>query len=1065
MVKVQQPYSKPAATLLTKCFLPTAINAHLPERFRGPQPRKGHQSFTDGPEDDLDYKLNLDIRNYFVKQGDIAPTSSKDKWLATSTVPTHEELGETMAEVFSNKISGPYRNKSQYLKVQYSLQREDAVGSLRDAIHDFQNNPQTMDTQKFVIYDQVHFLGFTFARKGLAARIRFTTNRAGKKISWETSKRLTSGTLVALVRANDELSDFKGLITAVVAARPLAGVLAQEPEIDVYFSRPEDIRIDPQDEWLMIEAKQGYYEAYRHTLEALKMLSQEKFPFSDQICLLQPNTQPPEYIQQYSTMSLAAAAEPQQKEAYANVAVANEWPNVPQNTLDDSQWQAYREIITKSLSIIQGPPGTGKTFVSKIALQTLVENSKPGDPPIIIAAQTNHALDQLLRQVSVFEPNFIRLGGRSTSLEIKKRALFEIRRQERIKQIPGGLMGRSNSALDKKAKEMLEILEPIRSDIRHDKDPFSTERSPATDVLVSLDVLNAQQAKSLEDGAAQWISSSNKDEGPLHIWLDRALHPFVLRYSQDTFGFEAVEDEDLEFEQLRENEDSAGINDEEDMEMLKGPFTSINDKFTVASPTAVDLRKAERQLDSMNDLWKVPQYLRGPMYSIIRSRAIDAIQRKFVKAAKEYASLVTQSLIGKWEQDALYLSRARVIGLTTTGLSKYRALISALKPRICLIEEAAEVLEAPVTVACVESLQHLILVGDHQQLHGHCSVQELEGEPFFLAVSLFERLVNNGMPYKTLLRQRRMDPQFRRLLSSVYPTLTDHPVVLNRNIEPWGMGSLKLFFFKHNWAEERDASMSTFNDEEAKFIAGFYRYLQQNGVKEDRITVLTFYNGQRKRLLREIKRLMGGQAVYHNVKTVDSYQGEENDIVLLSLVRSNPEGKIGFLANINRVTVALSRAKYGFYLFGDASILTGGSTLWASVAKMMAGPPPRIAATLPVQCKNHGRTSLVENADQWDDIDTGGCTRPCEKKLVCGHPCPQRCHPSPHDGIQCTSACSKVLPCGHDCDKECFEDCDCPCEEFAAYKRGVRDSKINQDGPGQKKLGVQLGTVPPHSHG
>ena len=155
MVKVQQPYPIPTATLLTKCFLPTAMNAHLPERFRGPQPRKGHQSFTDGPENDLDYKLNLDIRNYFVKQGDIAPTSSKDQWLATSKVPTHEELGETMAEVFSNKISGPYRNKSQYLKVQYSLQREDAVGSLRDAIHDFQNNPQTMDTQKFVIYDQV----------------------------------------------------------------------------------------------------------------------------------------------------------------------------------------------------------------------------------------------------------------------------------------------------------------------------------------------------------------------------------------------------------------------------------------------------------------------------------------------------------------------------------------------------------------------------------------------------------------------------------------------------------------------------------------------------------------------------------------------------------------------------------------------------------------------------------------------------------------------------------------------------------------------------------------------
>lgn len=743
-------------------------------------------------------------------------------------------------------------------------------------------------------------------------------------------------------------------------------------------------------------------------------------------------------------MNLAAAAEPQQKEAYANVAITDGWPDAPQNTLDDSQWQAYREMITKSLSIIQGPPGTGKTYVSKIAIQTLVDNSKPGDPPIIIAAQTNHALDQLLGQVSVFEPNYIRLGGRSTNLEIKKRALFEIRRQERIKQIPGGLLGRSNSALDKKAKEMLGILEPLRADIRHDTDPFSTENSAATQILVKLGALNAQQAKSLDDGASQWVSANATGEGPLSVWLDRALRPFIYRYSQENFGFEEVEDEDLEFEQLRENEDSAGINDEEDIEMLKGQFAGVNDKFTVQAPSGVDLRKAEKQLDSINDLWKVPEYLRGPMYSIIRSRAMEAIRTKFVKAAQEYAYLVTQSLIGKWEQDALYLSRARVIGLTTTGLSKYRALISALKPRICLIEEAAEVLEAPVTVACVESLQHLILVGDHQQLQGHCAVRELEGEPFFLAVSLFERLVSNGMPYKSLLRQRRMDPQFRQLISSVYPELTDHPIVLNRKIEPWGMGSLQSFFFSHCWPEDRDASMSTYNDEEARFIAGFYRYLQQNGVKEDKITVLTFYNGQRKRLLREIKRLVGLQGVYHNVKTVDSYQGEENDIVLLSLVRSNYDGKIGFLANNNRVTVALSRAKYGLYLFGNANILTGGSTLWANVTKIMTGPPPRTAGTFPVRCKNHGITSLVENADQWEDVDGGGCTRRCDQKFVCGHSCPQRCHPSSHDGFQCRSACSKVLSCGHDCDRECFEECNCPCEEFAAYKHGEREGKAKR---------------------
>lgn len=55
-----------------------------------------------------------------------------------------------------------------------------------------------------------------------------------------------------------------------------------------------------------------------------------------------------------------------------------------------------------------------------------------------------------------------------------------------------------------------------------------------------------------------------------------------------------------------------------------------------------------------------------------------------------------------------------------------------------------------------------------------------------------------------------------------------------------------------------------------------------------------------------------------NIQTVDNYQGEENDIVLLSLVRSNDQDQIGFLEITNRVCVALSRAKMGFFLFGNA---------------------------------------------------------------------------------------------------------------------------------------------------
>jgi helicase required for RNAi-mediated heterochromatin assembly 1 len=739
---------------------------------------------------------------------------------------------------------------------------------------------------------------------------------------------------------------------------------------------------------------------------------------------LSPSVEAPAYVLEKPILNISAPAHGDQKKDYERIDVTQEWPAAPSKSLDDTQWEALQQIITKRLAIIQGPPGTGKTYVSKIAVEIIHANRKPDDPPMIVAAQTNHALDQLLGHISAFEPNYIRLGGRSTNPEVKKRALFEIRQNERIRQLPGGLLGKSNSLLSKQTKAMTAILDTLAMPGR---DPFSTDQVSGPQVLLRLGVLNAQQAKSLEDGATQWVSTTETVDGPIHLWLGRALVPFEVKYAAPNYGFDEVEDNDPEFDQLKEMEDSTGVNDEEDIEMLKGPWLGLRDKFTVRPASSRDLESAAKKLDTVTDLWKVPDYLRGPMYSIIRSRAMAAMAAKFREGAATYEKLVKDSLVGKWEQDAVYLQRAPIIGMTTTGLSKYRPLLSALKPKIVIVEEAAEVLEAPVVAACLDSLEHLILVGDHQQLQVHCSIQELEGPPFNLSTSLFERLVRNNMPFKKLLCQRRMDPEFRRLIAGLYPDLTDHSSVIDRPIGPWGMSNIKSFFFDHQWSEYKDESLSTYNAEEAKVIAGFYRYLNKNGVEPEKITVLTFYNGQRKRILKELRNYPDITAGYLQVKTVDSYQGEENDIVILSLVRSNEAGNIGFLANPNRVCVALSRAKYGFYLFGNSRAVLSGSELWYNVVTLMESSPKRLGHVLPVRCKNHGTTTLMQYPEDWQQNE-GGCTKPCDAMLQCGHHCPFPCHPYSHDKVKCQEeTCVKVLECGHACARKCAEACYCPC--------------------------------------
>jgi helicase required for RNAi-mediated heterochromatin assembly 1 len=503
--------------------------------------------------------------------------------------------------------------------------------------------------------------------------------------------------------------------------------------------------------------------------------------------------------------------------------------------------------------------------------------------------------------------------------------------------------------------------------------------------------------------------------------------PFEVVYAPDMFASEE-EDKDEEYEQLKELEAEHSVDEDGDLETLRGLFRNIEDKFTCRTTPAYKAG-AEAQLAKHADLWAIPDRARGAIYRLFQDRAKSAILKRFREQAQRYEQASQDLQIGKWERDAVILQKCNVIGLTTTGFSKYRPLVASLKPKIVLIEEAAEVLEGPVTAVCVESLEHLILVGDHQQLQGHCNVQELE-EVFHLNVSMFERLVRNNMPFKTLTRQRRMDPEIRRALAPIYQDLEDHPSVIGRPPVP-GMGEVRSFFFDHDWSEGSDSMLSKYNEPEAEFIVGFFCYLVQAGmVPPHGITVLTFYNGQRKLILKMLRKKVFLAGEYISVNTVDSYQGEENAIVLLSLVRSNENGNIGFLEVANRVCVALSRARLGFYVFGNATQLSK-DPLWNQVLAIMGSNPNRVGPRFPVECVNHKKRLEVQYPRDWDG--RYGCDKKCLERLDCGHKCPLTCHPFPHELVICRVACRRTLICGHPCIKECCGECDCKskCAELA----------------------------------
>ena len=132
------------------------MNANLLERFGGRSRFPNtHTAISTAFDNDLDLTLNLDIREYVFAQDKIKQFSDKDAWLSMPELPTTDELDIAESSVLPNKIEGPYKSKDRYLKTQYSLLREDAVGSLRDALQDLKKNPDTNDAQNFSVYDQV----------------------------------------------------------------------------------------------------------------------------------------------------------------------------------------------------------------------------------------------------------------------------------------------------------------------------------------------------------------------------------------------------------------------------------------------------------------------------------------------------------------------------------------------------------------------------------------------------------------------------------------------------------------------------------------------------------------------------------------------------------------------------------------------------------------------------------------------------------------------------------------------------------------------------------------------
>lgn len=462
--------------------------------------------------------------------------------------------------------------------------------------------------------------------------------------------------------------------------------------------------------------------------------------------------------------------------------------------------------------------------------------------------------------------------------------------------------------------------------------------------------------------------------------------------------------------------------------------------------------------------------LRESWISEIRQTVLDhvlIVSDSFHKNELEYEKV-------RGEIDLRCLQDADVVGLTTSGLARNLSILRSLRAKVLVCEEAGEVLEAHVLTALLPSLEHAILIGDHQQLRPQVQNYDLSREStrcakYSLDVSLFERLVHDPsqtqpkVAYRTLETQRRMHPSISRLVrSTLYPALKDSSSV-SAYPEVVGMKH-RLFWFDHRNLEngldkDHAGDTSHFNTFEVEMVTSLVSHLiRQGAYRPGEIAVLTPYLAQFFKLRNACSKTMqvaigerdvddavrqGYELGEEHVKsmssttkkdtldqalriaTVDNFQGEEAKVAVISLVRSNINNRVGFLRTPNRINVLLSRAQHGMYIVGNTE--TANSVgMWSDVVGMLR-QDGCVGESLALQCPCHPDTPLEVSAPE--DFVTfspeGGCRLMCDRRLSCGHACRTKCHSSMlHDLVRCLEPCPRSLKgCDHSCPEVCGDPC------------------------------------------
>ena len=1046
-------------------------------------------------------KINDNSNSIYDKINSI-PIDYKDRNIQL----TKEDFIEKSDPLIAPHIKkGSYISYQRYINTMFYLEYEDCYRDLRKTINIFQSMKKSineMDKKElyklsknysdiyFYLKGQIIFVDIN--RDGVILTIDFCSPNP-RPIKF--TKRMITNSLIILTDNN-----YENYLLTTVFYNPYVDKKLNEnkkqkkikiPKYPYYRVQLSLVNINPESFLFLVKNRKNlqifeskaYFESYIHLLKRLKEINIADLPFKEE--LIDANFDRLRTRQNINFKYNDLVINPHERK----------YPIQFANLLDSSQLLAVHKCLRYRIALIQGPPGTGKTHVGTIIANLILQNLQP-QSQILVVCYTNHALDSFIESILKYTDDVVRIGGRCKNEEVKKKTLdnkakFSNRtyrgiindldiRGENMKTITSLIDLRRKVDVSMVIRRFNELYNKIIGDfffIANKSIPINfrinlqgyadkkicrdiyifwnnidRNSNPREIILSLLDKLN--YGNNIFDYLYKIIYNEFKGYDEDNIELLKYLNKNNNEFNNNNINennFQEEEEEEDDEEELAQNLDRVDIdyylrelyekeNEIKNNNEIVEEYSDENDN-DLKKLMPLNNEKFKYLLNCKVNFFRLgPKIIKLIIDYMKNELLLEDLNNNNKIELNEFNELLTKKQEISLMSDAEAIKKFSIVAMTTTGCAKYSTILEQNNFETIIVEEAAEVLESHVLSLLTRNTKKLILIGDHKQLKPKPYNFELESKYNF-NVSMFERLINNNIPYAALKYQRRMKKKFADFVRIIYGSeeYIDHKDVLNKE-DVKGMEN-DMYFITHDKLEgENEGLKSKQNDYEAKYLTRLCAYLLKQGYKSDQITILTFYVGQVLLIKKYMKKYNLNEV---RVSSVDNYQGEECDIILLSLVRSNAKCEIVFLRNFNRVCVAFSRAKIGLYIIGNINSIIKGEIIFKNKNKMnnkidekmldvwekiqeKAQKINIISDKLTLVCQNHKNKTIISTDKDFDNCPEGGCQEICRKRMNCGHVCEKTCHVYDCNSIKCLKPCPKINPnCSlkiHRCNKRCYED-------------------------------------------